>query len=843
MESRGFNIARDNGNLNPFDLPEQIIICSYHFASAKATEIKNVAWDLVVIDEAHRLRNIYKASSKLARRIAEALGSAHKLLLTATPLQNSLMELYGLVSVIDDHVFGDTATFRGQFTRNGDGDGRNQGLRERMKSICIRTLRKQVTEYIPFTKRVPITQDFTPSDKEHQLYELVSAYLQRDTLIALPASQRTLITLVLRKLLASSTFAIAGTLRGLIERLEELVKAQTQQPLLDEDDLEGIDELQDEIAEREDDAGDQQVEQPGLPMFNDQILKAELADLQRYAALAEDITANAKGTALLDALKSAFTKAAELGAPRKAVIFTESRRTQKYLFDLLTANGYDGQLAMLNGSNNDPTSKAIYEEWKQRNEDKEGYTGSKAVDVKAALTEHFRDKATILIATEAAAEGVNLQFCSLVVNYDLPWNPQRIEQRIGRCHRYGQKHDVVVVNFINRRNEADKRVFQLLRDKFKLFDGVFGASDEVLGALESGVDIERRIVAVYQTCRTTEEIAAAFDQLQQELDDQIQARMAETRATLLEHFDVDVGRRLRVAKDQAVESLDLRQEWLLQLARNEMGDHARFADGMPRFNYTGPDAPHGWYHLHWKEAQDNGDTFFRQEHKLAETIINRAIQRQLPPVSVTLDYARYAGNISIVEPLVGKSGILELSKLTIRSLATEDFLVFAARTDDGQMLDEEVCRKLMCLPAATAPWAVPPDCAMPDLSPIRQGEIDRNLKESEKRNEQFFDDEVQKLDHWSEDLKQSLERQIKDMDVEIRQAKAQARLAAGLNEKLEAQKKIKTLEKNRKTKRAEFYAEQDRIDTKRDDLIGNIEKQLNQQHSAAPLFTIRWTVV
>ena len=91
-----------------------------------------------------------------------------------------------------------------------------------------------------------------------------------------------------------------------------------------------------------------------------------------------------------------------------------------------------------------------------------------------------------MIATKAWAEGINLQFCSLVVNYDLPWNPQRIEQRIGRCHRYGQKHDVVVVNFLNRKNAADQRVFELLSEKFQLFEGVFGASDEVLGPSSPG---------------------------------------------------------------------------------------------------------------------------------------------------------------------------------------------------------------------------------------------------------------------------------------------------------------------------------------------------------------------
>ena len=140
---------------------------------------------------------------------------------------------------------------------------------------------------------------------------------------------------------------------------------------------------------------------------------------------------------------------------------------------------------------------------------------------------YFRDEAIIMIATEAAAEGINLQFCSLVVNYDLPWNPQRIEQRIGRCHRYGQKHDVVVVNFLNQKNAADQRVYQLLAEKFKLFNGVFGASDEVLGSIESGVDFEKRIADIYQKCRTQEQIQFNFDQLQREMEIQIDERQAD----------------------------------------------------------------------------------------------------------------------------------------------------------------------------------------------------------------------------------------------------------------------------------------------------------------------------
>src|SRR5690606_18712894 len=150
-------------------------------------------------------------------------------------------------------------------------------------------------------------------------------------------------------------------------------------------------------------------------------------------------------------------------------------------------------------------------------------------DTRAALVEHFKERGKVMIATEAGAEGINLQFCSLVINYDLPWNPQRIEQRIGRCHRYGQKHDVVVVNFVDRSNEADARVYELLSQKFKLFEGVFGASDEVLGAIGSGVDFERRIAAIYQNCREPAEIQAGFEALQSELAGEINEAMVRTR--------------------------------------------------------------------------------------------------------------------------------------------------------------------------------------------------------------------------------------------------------------------------------------------------------------------------
>jgi adenine-specific DNA-methyltransferase len=839
IDSKVFNGLKKEGIANPFNCADKAVICSYNFVALREAEISQVPWDVVVIDEAHRLRNVHRSRRRLqnnpsarktmAHRITDAIGNAPKLLLTATPLQNSLLELFSLVSVIDPHVFGDVSSFREQFVNNPDESTRNLLLKQRIAPVCTRTLRKQVVEYVPFTNRVPITQEFLPTAAEQKLYDEITSYLQREILYALPASQRQLITMVLRKLLASSTFAIARTLNQLANRLENIGQ---EIGIFDDDDIDGIEELEDEYQE---DYNDDEEEEK---QFDPVQFKQEQEDLRKYAELADGIRNNAKGDKLLSALQIAFSKTQELGAVRKAVIFTESRQTQNYLYELLNSNGYNGQVATVNGSNTEPHNKKIYENWLEQHANTDRVTGSKGIDMKAAIVDHFRDDATILIATEAAAEGVNLQFCSLVVNFDLPWNPQRIEQRIGRCHRYGQQHDVVVVNFVNRRNEADRRVYELLSEKFKLFDGVFGASDEVLGALESGVDIERRIADVYQTCRTSEEIKQAFDTLQAELDEKINARLSATRKTLLEHFDEDVRDRLKFSKEQTLDCLSRQEQFLFNLTRVELDGKANFDTHSPRFEYYGDNAKRGWYNLDWKSADAADEHFYRRNHPLAEKLINIAVNRKLQTAELTLDYTNHPSKISVIESLVGQSGWLEVTKLTVNAVETDDFLIFAAQTDHNQQLDEEICEKLLSLPASLH-GEIDSAC---NLSAIRQKQIDEKLAAIDNRNGEFFDEEVLKLDRWSEDLKISLEQEIKDLDKQIRELRRSAALAQGLQDKLAHQRQTRDLERKRNDKRKELFEAQDAIDSQREELIVKIEKQLQHTTEIKSLFTIRWRV-
>ena len=174
---------------------------------------------------------------------------------------------------------------------------------------------------------------------------------------------------------------------------------------------------------------------------------------------------------------------------------------------------------MINGDNLNPHADAIYRTWKEKMRPSKSNPN---LDRKTAILDHFRRKADILIATDAASEGLNLQFCSLLVNYDLPWNPQRIEQRIGRCHRCEQKNDVVVVNFLNADNQAEQRLLELLTHKLEIFNRVLGSSDSTLGEVEDGKKFERWIGEIFLRCRTSEEINRAFEAIEVapvELDD------------------------------------------------------------------------------------------------------------------------------------------------------------------------------------------------------------------------------------------------------------------------------------------------------------------------------------
>jgi SNF2-related domain len=595
LESRSYNEAIKSGRFRPFDVKDTVVICSYQFARNKAADVHAMPWDLVVIDEAHRLRNVYKPSNVIANTLKHALAQKQKLLLTATPLQNSLLELFGLVSFIDEHTFGDLKSFREQFANLAQ-DRVFHVLKERLKPLCHRTLRRQVTAYVPYTRRLALVEEFTPSDGEDRLYELVSEYLRRDNLQALPASQRSLMTLVLRKLLASSTFAIAGALSSISQRMQAKLK----------------------------------------------------------------------------------------------------------------------------------------------------------------------------------------------------------------------KH-------------------------------------EVPASLEDGVDFEKRISAIYQQCRQTEEIKTAFDQLQLELSLEINEAMSQTRQKLLENFDDEVREKLKIRDEDAKVYLDRFEQQLMRLTRYELNDSAEFLNASSfrlksKPTWTdGRAVPLGLYELPRRSGEAH---LYRLNHPLGEAIVDRAKVRKLATAELTFDYSNHSGKVSALEPLIGKTGWLVAAMFTVEALdQAEDHILLSGLSDAGEQLSDDGALRLLTLAGRVGSEAAPPvdtiDRLNGDLR-LRQHNIQRLISE---RNARFFEAEADKLDGWADDLKVGLEREIKEIDRQIKEARRAATTALTLEEKLAGQKQIKSLEVLRNQKRRSLFDAQDEIDRQRAELIAQIEGKLQQQVSLLPLFSIRWKLV
>lgn len=838
LEAKSYNTLRKQGISNPFGQSGPII-CSYQFVKSKADDVKRMDWDLVVVDEAHRLRNVYKPGNVIARTIKDALDRVeHKVFLTATPLQNSLLELYGLVSMIDDRVFGDLDSFKTQFSQIN----REQSfaaLRARIAPLCKRTLRRQVQQYVPYTARIAILEEFTPTKEEQELSALVAEYLCRPNLKALPEGQRQLISLVLWKLLASSTHAIGGALETMANRLQKVLDEKEAAPDLAEEldeDFEALDETADEWEEGE-------AAQSNDAQEAREAIENEIAELRHFKELATNIRENSKGRALLVALDKAFIELERLGAPKKALIFTESKRTQTYLLSLLENTRYGEGIVLFNGTNTDARAQEIYKEWIQKHEGTDRISGSKTADTRAALVEHFKEKGTVMIATEAGAEGINLQFCSLVINYDLPWNPQRIEQRIGRCHRYGQKFDVVVVNFVDLTNEADARVYQLLAQKFKLFEGVFGASDEVLGAIGSGVDFERRIAEIYRTCRNSDAIKAAFEQLREELSGEINEAMVKIRQLLLENFDEEVQEKLRTQAEDSQATLNRYERMLMDLSQAELQDFAEFSpEGfflkqLPSSELS--DVALGKYEL----PRRSGDAhLYRVAHPLAEWIITSAKQRSLASAKLLFNYEAYGNNVSSLLPYRGMSGTLSLNLFMVEALGQEEqHLIVAAVTSDGTVLVEDVPEKLLRIPATIVADNITFD--MPTLLAqnieVRKSQLLTHINE---RNIGHFQQEVEKLDSWADDLKLGLEQEIKEIDRQIKDMRRTAATAATLDEKLHWQKQQRELESKRSKLRRDLFNRQDDIEAERNNLIEQLEVQLQQHVQTQVLFTLEWTL-
>lgn len=829
----------------------EVLICSYEFAQRYESMLLR-SWDLIIADEAHRLRNHWTGKGKTAEAMSHIFAGAHKcVLLTATPLQNKLEELYGLVSVFDPGYFYSLDAFRERYIKAGN-LGNGDDLADRVATIAKRTLRKDAEKYIHFTKRNPLTVEFTPSAEERKLYDLVSGYLQRDELFAFSGSQRHLSALVIRKRLGSSTYAVSSTLERISNRLEaEALQGVTRSNSgriitadFEPEDLTAEELEESEVVEIEPVAP----EAAGSNSDRTRLMLAEVAELREYAVLARSITVNQKAVKLSEALDKGFERLRELGAPEKAIIFTDSTKTQEYIARSLTADGKGEGIVLFNGSNDSPEQTAIYKVWLEKNAGSDLITGIASADRRKALVDYFRDQGKIMIATEAAAEGINLQFCSMLVNYDLPWNPQRVEQRIGRIHRYGQKYDVVVANFSNKGNIAEQRILELLSNKFKLFSSVFGASDEVLGAIEDGFDFEKKISEILNSSRTDAEIDSAFKELETLFATDISKEMASAKAKVFDSLDPHVQDRLKAYDSQSGEVLNKFERLLLDLTKHELADVATFeGDGRHFVLNTSPvaDSEPGRYFFK-SQPLDNAHQY-RYSSPLAQHVLDSAIASETPSAELTFSLSESNRASTAVKALAGESGTLTVDLVTYSMNArdeqiTESYFLAGAITSSGAWLDSEYVSdilELACVDQSELNSALDLETFDGHLDAQRQS-LEREVQS---RNSRYYDQQEELLYRNQQDRKAEHEGQIREFKAKEKEARKAANNSDDPMEQLRFKKDARRWEQKAEDADDQFRSLKKQLREEADKYLELIEQALKGVQTTEHIFTIRWKIV
>jgi hypothetical protein len=456
--------------------------------------------------------------------------------------------------------------------------------------------------------------------------------------------------------------------------------------------------------------------------------------------------------------------------------------------------------------------------------------------MKAAIVEAFKARKTILIATESGAEGINLQFCSVVINFDLPWNPQRIEQRIGRCHRFGQKIDVTVVNFLNLKNRAEARVHELLNSKFNLFQGVFGASDQVLGAIGDGIDFEARVLEIVQKCRTADEVDAAFDKLQAELEETIRADMQAARQTVIDNLDTAVVKKLKDRDGEIRHVLDTYEQSLLTLVRAELPAARFHEDELRRFDYDGKT-----WTTEWPKAEEAGWQFLRiADGTLALDLVTAAKERRLPPAALRFHYVPgQHGVFGDVAQLVGAKGALSAAKVSFQVAdKIMERLVLAAITSDGRTVEPATLERLFLVPAAMEDVETGAGVSV-DAALLAR--LDAVLQEVQQQASEWFDETSQKLNRYASDMEKGLDKEIADLEERVRELREQSRNPSlSLDEKLKFQREASKLDKQKDTLVAERFARKRKIQDDVDDMLDKVAESLRLKPQVEPLFTISW---
>ena len=741
---------------NPFD-SESVVLTTYDYAVENAELIERIEWNIAVFEEAHRLA---KTDNKTTIALKQSVGDAFKLLLTATPMQNSIMDLYGLIEFIDAGALGDADEFYKRYFRKPENYGELTATANR---YCFRTLRSQVESYVKIPRRIPVTADYPLSAMELKLAAMVDEYLKKPDKQAFPKMESYDLTLMFNRALSSSPFALAKLADSAVSRVKE----------------------------------------------------PELVELAEFAATIEPKTVG-KAQALLKALKIAFIELKKKGANRKAIIFTENRATLGFLH-LLLSDTYN-TLA---------------------------FDGSKSADY--SVIKKFESNADILITTDVAAEGFNLDFCSFVVNYDLPYNILTMEQRIMRCHRQGQQNDVVVLNFLTKQNFADVRMLELINKRVLQFDGIMGMSDDVVGNFTDNA--AEGITKAFETARHKKDIEAEYQVTLSAHEEQNTDAVQAAENTLFTTFTRDVADKVTVTpqyiKDRTAE-LNVKL-WELVAPHLESHGYIINETGQTAVLPDGTEPPHLFYY--WTGSRNKPYMGLRT-------------------YGTKPDFKPASGRVTLASP-IGR-GVIENIECADEGTVTAEgaadcklafycvrviekgeameYYAFAGKSADKLLTDDE-CRSLMELPAIDFAESDRRAAAWLKSSTGRgkPHELDSLVDIESFKNRAVLDiggarhEEVAAITERARRDKSLMNREVESLKNELRQFENTLSRTGSVIERVDAEKKKATASKSLKNREQSLFMDGLKIDAEAEAAIQAITENVNLKADITRLFAIEIT--
>lgn len=740
---------------NTKNIPDEdgIVITTYENAARRADKIKEQDWDLVIFDEADTLA---KPEKEIVKTLKSAVREAYKLLLTPTPITLSIMDIYGLIHFIDESILPDADWFYKRYFRKPENYPELTGW---VSQFCFRTLKRQTTEYVNFTRRLPVTVDYPLIPEEKEVYRLISTYLATDDKIAYPEMDEYNLNLLFFKTLSSSPQAFVNMLTPAIQRTYGLEKAA-------------------------------------------------LLQIQR---LASEIKVNSKTTNLLKILKTVFNHLKAMKVNQKAIVFVDNNTTLDNLYMIFRQNGYN-------------TLK---------------YKDNETL-------EHFRrdDEIQILVAADSAAKGLDIEYCPVVVNYDMIYNSIQMEQRICRCHRQGQNSDVLVINLLSHENFADVRMLELINKRTLQFNGIFGMSDDIVG------NFDVKIKEVLKDFRHRDEVAQAFKDNLTEHKQENEKLVDKSEDILFTTFTKSIADKVTVTpayiEEKAREINNDLWELVKYYFENIKPDWYEIDDVNKTLTLI-----EGYKRPYLFTFNDNGRMRNYEGYKTYG--LDKDFKPQTGRISFTSTFAKgilreidtnIAPEAKIyvnadIEPC--EIGFYNLA-ITSKDVASSRYLLIG-QTQSGEILPDGKCRELLNLPVVEIEERT-------NLEKIRFGSLledfgnldekiskDGIIKEYIKSQEGSFAFEVEKIKLVAGRKKTQLETDLNDIKTEIKDLKKQA--CASKLEELKTTKRVKVLEKELLKREEKLFYDKAQIDVETEKEIADLTDEYNFNVLMSPHFKVQ----